>query len=49
LRRDKHLRSVKSEKGLVSDRGETNIYVVSSPIKVVSVIEEKTFIELDTM
>ena len=40
MRRDKYLRSVKSDKGLVGDRGETNIYIVSSPIKVLSVIEE---------
>ena len=35
------LLSVKCDKGLVGDRGETNIYVVSSPIKVLSVIEER--------
>jgi hypothetical protein len=41
LMRDTYLRSVKSDKGLVGDRGETNIYVVSSLKKVLSVIEER--------
>ena len=31
---------VKSDKGLVGDRGETNIYVVASSIEFLSVIEE---------
>ena len=35
------LLSVKCDKGLVGDRGETNIYVVSSRKKALSVIEER--------